>query len=575
MHSSDSSRTGWGRGWRASGILLPALAATVAVYAVAVWFGELNQDEGWYLYAGRQVAEGRHPFIDFASTQGPLMAYVYAAANPLVAVFGVLGGRLFTAALGVLSLFLAGRLAARLCTGPSSVRQARVAMFLPFAFLGCNLYHAYFTSMVKTYALTSTLVMAGFLCLSGGLRSTTRGSARLPFAAGFCLALATGVRLSAGILLPVVAAWLLFGRRAAANGEGGARRAWNPVTGFALGGLVGLAMVFLPFVVAAPDAVRFGLLDYHGLREAGTVTAWCAYKVGFVMRLAGAYFPLFAATLVCAVAGARWPVPVRESPPAADIEGLLRVSFVAITLVHLAAPFPYDDYQVFAMPLLAVVISARVAALSWPPPETRMAVFASLALALATTVHAASSPLLQSWLLAPRDRIWWPLRPERSLAGLRRAARLVASSAPVASVSGSAQRNSGAAEARNRSPAILTQDLYLAVETGRRVPDGMELGPFCYFPEFTDEQAAARHVLNRAAMETVLRSTDAPVAAFSAYGLAIRSPSITELPVDEQAHLWAILQTRYAEVAQIDGFGQASTVLRIFRLRPTGTGPHE
>ncbi len=60
------------------------ILAALVVYAVALWFGEVNQDEGWYLYAGRLVAQGKRPFLDFASTQGPVMAYVYALAQPFV-----------------------------------------------------------------------------------------------------------------------------------------------------------------------------------------------------------------------------------------------------------------------------------------------------------------------------------------------------------------------------------------------------------------------------------------------------------------------------------------------------------
>lgn len=68
-------------------ILWPiAIVATVVLASANIWFGELNQDEGWYLYSGRMVAEGQLPFIDFASTQGPVMAFVYAVAWPLVKI---------------------------------------------------------------------------------------------------------------------------------------------------------------------------------------------------------------------------------------------------------------------------------------------------------------------------------------------------------------------------------------------------------------------------------------------------------------------------------------------------------
>ena len=37
---------------------LLSVFAFAALAGTAVWFGGLNQDEGWYLYASRMVAEG-------------------------------------------------------------------------------------------------------------------------------------------------------------------------------------------------------------------------------------------------------------------------------------------------------------------------------------------------------------------------------------------------------------------------------------------------------------------------------------------------------------------------------------
>ncbi|MBT3191073.1 MAG: hypothetical protein HN341_00810, partial [Verrucomicrobia bacterium] len=101
--------------FQVSGFLIwfPAILASLGLYAFALWFGELNQDEGWYLYAGRLVSEGQHPFVDFASTQGPVMAYVYALAQPLVRLWGVAGGRLFTALLGFATALCTALLAYR------------------------------------------------------------------------------------------------------------------------------------------------------------------------------------------------------------------------------------------------------------------------------------------------------------------------------------------------------------------------------------------------------------------------------------------------------------------------------
>ncbi len=117
------------------------------------------------------------------------------------------------------------------------------------------------------------------------------------------------------------------------------------------------------------------------------------------------------------------------------------------------------------------------------------------------------------------------------------------------------------------SGLLLTQDTYLAVEAGLRVPAGMELGPFCYFPDMPREKAERLHVLNREMLRELLGTCEATIAAFSGYGLAIRCPEITQLPVDEQAELWTIVEAHYESTATIEDFGQADTVLRVLNLK--------
>lgn len=125
-------------------------AALVALVFVTcnLLMGDLNQDEGWYLYAARLVTEGRLPYIDFATTQ-PVMPFVYAVAQPLVDHWGVAGGRFFTVVLGFLSCLFAAWLAAML----APARQKRAAAFIVFSIIAINVYQSYFFTAVKTYSL--------------------------------------------------------------------------------------------------------------------------------------------------------------------------------------------------------------------------------------------------------------------------------------------------------------------------------------------------------------------------------------------------------------------------------------
>lgn len=554
----------WRAGWIAVGLLLAG--AMVVMYAVAIWFGALNQDEGWYLYAGRLVHEGRHPFRDFASTQGPVMAYLYSLAWPLVRVTGVAGGRVFTALLGSLTIALTALLAYRLAANAenaaedSSTADGAVAALLAAGLLGLNLYHVYFTSLVKTYGATGLLTVLGFCCLAGALRrSRLTGRKKSTFVlaalAAAAFGIAAGTRLSAGILLPAVWLPLAF---ACWRADADVRPRLLPLpAGMLVGGTLALAGVYGPFLLSVPDALAFGLLDYHAAREVGSTPVLLAYKAGFLLRLCAFYFPLL---VVGALGLAGWLQQCgneRATPPMPRLRILLGWGLAAVTLVHLAAPFPYDDYQVFIMPcavLLAAPAAARLLRRLPLAAAGRIAVVAGmLALMLA---HSLSSPLLQTWLVDGRNRIWWPLKTRTALQGLREAAAAVR-----------------ALGDERGSKVLLTQDTYLAVEAGWHVPEGMELGPFCFFPGLSDAEADRLHVLNETRYLDRIAFGGAEVAAYSDWGLAIRAPGIVPVEDRQAQRLEQALQAHYTPVGRIGNFGQGETPLRIMKRNSRNHSP--
>jgi hypothetical protein len=134
---------------------------TVLLAALNLAFGNLNQDEGWYLYAARMVGGGATPYTDFAFTQGPVFPYAYRIFLPLIPATGVAGGRMLTTIFGILSVVLTAVAAARM------VDRNRLATGLAAGILaGCNVYQSYFTTVVKTYGLCAFLLMAGFVALT-------------------------------------------------------------------------------------------------------------------------------------------------------------------------------------------------------------------------------------------------------------------------------------------------------------------------------------------------------------------------------------------------------------------------
>jgi hypothetical protein len=512
-----------------TGVLLGG--AGLVLLVANLYYGELNQDEGWYLLAARAVAAGEQPYADFAFTQGPVFPAVYALIQPLVAAWGLSAARLFTALLGAVAVVLAGVLAARL----SPREWAGTAAFMTIALLWVNVYHSYFSLVVKTYSLTALLLVGGALCIA----SVQPGRRGAPLVAGLLLALAAGVRLSVGVWLPVVGLYWLLQRRKWPG-------AWLY---FGIGGGAGLLLAFGPALIRAPDAMWFWLIEYHAARASGSWAGALVLKAGFISRFVQAYYlPLGLGVLTCIGAATSGSFRSLFRSPA----GLLWTATLALTFLHVAAPFPYEDYQVLLMPVwVALTVAGLTGWLSGVVPAVRQEVWrpAMAGMVLVLAIGAAfSSPLNQRWLLLERDRIWWPLKEQSDLGALQEAGRWL--------------RAQAGPDAR-----LFTQDAYLAIEAGLAVPAGLEMGPFSYYPEWSLAQAGARHVLNRERLLALLDAGTAEWAAVSGYGLAIASPGITPLPPEEAALLRERLEQRYERVRVFPHFGQAYTELEIFRRR--------
>ncbi len=100
------------------------------------------------------------------------------------------------------------------------------------------------------------------------------------------------------------------------------------------------------------------------------------------------------------------------------------------------------------------------------------------------------------------------------------------------------------------------------------VPEGMEMGPFSYFPDISTETAKARHVLNTEMLERMFASAPTEIAAFSGYAFAIAAPKCDEVPFNQQKHFFHILKEKYEVVDTEPNFGQNATTLVILRRRP-------
>ena len=516
-----------GSSLRAPAALAWLLAASCAL--LALWWGNVNQDEGWYLYAAQLVHEGRLPYRDFFFTQGPSLPIVYSFLYPVWAkgalLQGLLGGRVVTLCFSLLSTALAVALVRRM-VAPEKRPLASLAVF---ALLSCNLYHVYFTTIPKTYALGGAFVLVGFLFLAVALERGAKIGGVMAFLSGLAFAFASGTRISLVLILGTTGVYLLLSFR---------RWRWRFLW-FGLGGVAGLFATYGLFALD-PASLR-GLLAaqaYHAARGGFDPV----FAIGAVSRLSRGY----AALGVVLFALLAMPRPAMRAPeaPRAVLHAIL-LGFFAVFLLQLSAPFPYDDYQVPIMGILAVAIVAAFAGRIASP------IRAAWFVALTAGLCAFSAPQLQEWNMHAQDRFWSRKKSMSELAKMRLVSQEIEMLDPGGEM-------------------LLTQDLYLAVDAGRKVPEGLEMGPFSYFPELSAEEAAAVKVLDDSRFEKVLDSAPCAIAAFSGYGFAIASPKGEVVPFERQRILWEALRRRYELVARETDFGQNATTLLLMRRRDGG-----
>jgi hypothetical protein len=507
--------------------LLISLPAGLFLYAFAAVFGNLNQDEGWYLYAAQRVAEGAMPYRDFFFTQGPVMPYVYGALERVWAPMGVLGGRLVTIFFGVFSCFATAFLAR--CA--VSRDRAFAATVMGGTLACCNVYHVYFTTIPKTYALASCLIMIGYVLLAVGTRGRTKYATWVlvttSLVSGFLIALAAGTRLSMGMLLPITAVAMMITWR-----QTGRTWLW-----FSVGGALGLTLVYLPAMLLARDEFIFAQ-TFHAARGGRDLF----FIVGSLSRIVRFYLPvamLASALIVFQVFRIQHAVCSKARPVLNDWPFIWCVAFLGVFVTQLLSPYPYDDYQV---PVMGLLIAAVVGWVMQVVPEGlcgRVCLFVTV-LSLASTF---GSTLPQEWLVAHQDRFWAIKKMQPDVLKLR------------AVVADSRLKDTN---------QLFTQDIYLAVESGKKVPLGLEMGPFCYFPGLSDTEATKYHVLNKSRMLELLERAPCSVAAVSGYGFAVRSPVMDEVSAADQKLFRETLLRNYTLTKTVEAFGQNSTTLELY-----------
>lgn len=244
-----------------------ALVAFVGHLVLALWFVErcrINADEGWYLYAARQVASGLNLYQDSQFFQVPVFPRVLAGLlEP--GPGSLIAGRWWSWLILLLATGVTA-LGARRLAGSAGAAMAVVLMGLHPLVVSTSV-------LVKPYALTMLLVSSGLFLLLG------REGRMIRTGLGFLLlALAAGTRLSIGVMLiPLIIAQPGLHRLVAVAGVG--LGAW----------LVGQSLSGVELNTVFEQWVGFHLGDGGTVRErlfwfVHLATVWGVLCMGFGRR---------------------------------------------------------------------------------------------------------------------------------------------------------------------------------------------------------------------------------------------------------------------------------------------------
>lgn len=518
--------------------------------------GPINHDEGWYLLASRFTAMGRAPYSDYAFSQGPFLPYFYGLFQRVWfhpgSLLGVLlSARFFTALLGLGACGLAAGLAWLLVQGPrqeGSVERARIAALATWLLTACSPVHSYFVTIPKTYALSSLLLVAGFLSLAylsllRARREHAEGRFRTPLAfnAGVFLGLAAATRLSLAMVLPAtcLSLWLAAPRESRKTG-------FRDACFVAFGALFVLGLSVGRSVYLDSENTLAGIA-MHAVREGGSWMSWLSLRAGFFSRTFQAYPLLWGAVAVWAFCRRGAVKRVERNPLMWALGG----SLLLVSLLHVSAPLPYDDYQTPVMPLLAALVCAGLAQnVSVERATTSRPAVALLVLA---GMMGLSSPLLMDWVTIRKDRFWFEMKTRPDVLVVRDAGREVRALYE---------------EIGDEGSNLFTQDAYLAVESGLPVSPRLAMGPFSYYPQLDSDATKKRRVLNAEDVFRVWTSAFPPsVVATSGYTFAISSPSMERVPEEERQRLFKEMEMFYEPVKRIPNVGQGHTELTLWRRR--------
>jgi len=485
----------------------------IGLGALYIFYGTIHVDEGYYHLMGRLVLEGRQPYQDFFAVQGPIYPYYLA---PWIACFGssLEAARFSSFFLLFLTFLLAVRLARK--------HGGKGAAVMTAGLLAFNLFLVYYSTIVKLYALTGFLIMAGFSFYHA------RRFRFLSLSLGLCcLAAASAVRISVlpGYLF-FLAYVLVFGR------ERTARRFSAAVIS-----LMVLGALLFPFYAAAPEQFVYGLYTYHTVKDSNfSLAQQLTYKIDALINLVRSFFLLM--LLVSAGLLSRWLIPevkTERTLPSGAAAGW--IFMLIITLVHFSAASPrLNNYSVIIIPLAVFYISvyfSRTAGRFFDREAVKIlaAVFV-FACFLTAFIHG-------------RENLSW-MKGRGSAGSLRDLAGFLSLQT-------------------NEDQSLLLYQNSLAVMAGRPVVPGFEMNTLSYAPFWDRTMVEKYMVLNTEALLKKLRSGGIGAVAITEHTFLGNFPVFYN-PGEEGARgsILEEIERHYRKVKTIPGLGYFNTPVDVY-----------
>lgn len=477
-----------------------------------IFTGEVNEDEGWYLYASKLVYNGKIPYVNFAYTQPPLLPFIYGGLQRLFGR-GLLLGRIITAIFGLLTLILTMAVARKLAGKKSSLLAGAAIAVNPFV-----IYHMVIT---KTYSVSAMLItLSLFLIFSQG-----ESKIRYPLAV-MLLSLGTGVRLTVFPMLILALVYIAVIDK---------KYLFRSVL---TSGLTSI-FIFLPFFLMDPPATYYNILGYHLARyNPQTVSEMVLSKLMTFFELT-VKFPFLTSFILLGVAlyvvprFKRFRLDTTEKGHWPHL--LVFSSFVSIFLVHFIPGAALAEYQVLTIPLAAIFAGWLFQ--DW---SSNLSKYYRKSLLLIIVLGL----LLFSFIgTRPIHRLMDPRTSYINLSGGRLPLREVSQVAEFIK------------EHTSPDDPLFTPHIYLAVEAQRDVLAGMEMGIFSFYPDWSTARAKRYKVVNLDIIKEYIRSQKASALIITDLDF-IYSGIYERADSQIRKSILKLIESNYEQVFSMDNFGQ-------------------